>query len=457
MPSTDRTASRRRLLEAVPAVAALGVAGCLNRPDADDGASPRTGSGPGGSTTTTDPSSQPQSAAGVRAWPQFGADARNTGHGDTVGPGAGAAAVDWRHDAGTPTMNSSPVVADDTVYALGTGDPGYVHAVDAASGDRRWTFEPAGYASAAPALDDDTLYLGTWGKAFHAIDAETGEQRWRADVGHRFNASSPTVVDGTVYVGTIGDGPLVVSGDDDAEFEAGAVLALDADNGAERWRYDEFGAKENVESSPAVVDGVVYVCAEGVLYALDADTGDVVWTVDRSTGLRESPAVVDGVVYSAGRTDAGDTCLQAVDATNGDVRWTTMLDDQNFKTSPAVADGTAYVAASSQRICTRDECNGVTRGQLYAIDATTGDRAWTVDITTDTRSSPAVADGIVYVGCRDGLSAVTTDGEHAWRVNFESDREDGPYVQSSPAVADGRVYVGASDGRLRAIHEPDGA
>jgi outer membrane protein assembly factor BamB len=164
-------------------------------------------------------------------------------------------------------MNTSPVIGDGTVFVPGSGDPGVIHAVDIESGDKRWEFEPAGYASSAPALIDDTLYVGTWGKQFYVIDIATGE----------------------------------------------------------------------------------------------------------------------------------------------------------------------------------------TRGQLYALDAATGDRDWTAPIKTDTRSSPAVVDDVIYVGCRDGISAVTTAGENAWRVSFESSRKDPPYVKSSPAVADGHVCIGASDGRLRAI------
>ena len=66
---------------------------------------------------------------------------------------------------------------------------------------------------------------------------------------HRFGPSSPAVVDGTVYVGTIGDGPLVVSGpEDEEEFEACALLALDAATGDEQWRYDDFSEKDRISS-----------------------------------------------------------------------------------------------------------------------------------------------------------------------------------------------------------------
>jgi outer membrane protein assembly factor BamB len=363
-------------------------------------------------------------------------------------------------------MNTSPVVSDGIVFVPGSGDPGLIHAIDIESGNRRWEFEPAGYASSAPALTHDTLYVGTWGKQFYAIDVATGETRWRQEIGHRFGSSSPVVADGTVYVGTNGDGPLVVSGPEDEEdFEACAFLALDADTGELQWQYREFGEKENINSSPAVAGGRVYFGGESAVYALDTDTGEEVWTRNISTHPDSSPAVVGGVVYYGAPIEGdSETPAQvwALDAASGETLWTAGIDDVSLRTSPAVADGTVYVAASSRRVCYgagggESECSGVTRGQLYALDAATGDRDWTAQIKTDTRSSPAVADGVIYIGCRDGISAVTTAGENAWRVSFESSREDPPYVKSSPAVADGHVFIGASDGRLRAIRSATSA
>lgn len=455
VPRTN-AATRREFLETTAGVAAVTLAGCLGTPPSADPersptAPPETGES-GSETTPPDDS-----------WPQFGADPRNTGYApDGTGPGRGEPALAWRYDGGTPTMNTSPVVSEGTVYAPGSGDPGLIHAVDVESGDRVWQFEPEGYASSAPALADGTLYLGTWGKRFYAIDAATGEEVWNNEVGHRFGSSSPVVADGTVYVGTYGDGPLVVSGpEDEAEFEACAFLALDAATGEIVWQYRAFGEKDDIRSSPAVDSGRVYFGGESAVYALDSETGDEVWTRTLSTHSDSSPAVADGVVYYGAPVRGGSGSetparVWALDASSGETLWTAGVDDESLRTSPAIADGTVYVAASSTRVCYgagggESECSGVTRGRLYALDATSGEELWTADIETDTRSSPAVADGLVYVGCHDGLSAVTTDGENAWRMAFESDRDDAPYVKSSPALAEGHVFVGASDGRLRAV------
>lgn len=453
--SHSAPSNRRDFLQTSIGVVTVALSGCISQPRAS---TPVPSDGEASQLNRDEPPTQ-RTLSG--AWPQFGANPRNTGYApDVSGPGSAEPQLAWRYDAGTPTMNTSPVIGDGTVFVPGSGDPGLIHAVDIESGDKRWEFEPAGYASSAPALVNDTIYVGTWGKQFYAIDAATGEIRWHQEIGHRFGSSSPVVADGTVYVGTNGDGPLVVSGpEDDEDFEACAFLALDADTGEIQWQYREFGEKENIDSSPAVAGDRVYFGGESAVYALDTDTGEESWTRNISTHPDSSPAVVDGVVYYGAPIDGdSETPAQvwALNAASGETLWTAGIDDVSLRTSPAVADGTVYVAASSQRVCYgagggESECSGVTRGQLYALDAATGDRDWTAPIKTDTRSSPAVADGVIYVGCRDGISAVTTAGESAWRVSFESSREDPPYVKSSPAVADGHVFIGTSDGRLRAI------
>jgi hypothetical protein len=91
----------------------------------------------------------------------------------------------------------------------------------------------------------------------------------------------------------------------------GTLYALDASNGNVIWRYtvpraelqigsNELGSNNNdLESSPAVANGVVYVSSNnGTLYALNATNGYQLWNYPTDGGLWSSPAVVDGVVYS---------------------------------------------------------------------------------------------------------------------------------------------------------------
>jgi eukaryotic-like serine/threonine-protein kinase len=84
---------------------------------------------------------------------------------------------------------------------------------------------------------------------------------------------------------------------------------------------------------------------------------------------------------------------------------------------------------------------------VYALKAETGTLKWRYTTGSGTGSSPAVANGVVYVGSGDynvyALNART--GAKLWTYAT------GSYVWSSPAVVNGMVYVGSGDGKVYAF------
>jgi eukaryotic-like serine/threonine-protein kinase len=126
-------------------------------------------------------------------------------------------------------------------------------------------------------------------------------------------------------------------------------------------------------------------------------------------------------------------------------------------TSPAVADGVVYIASLD--------------GHLYAIDQQTGKEKWNFKSSMPIASSPAVVGGALYfVSSRGGLVSLDlATGKPKWVFGTEYERKFEaknlhgylPTVQSvpdawdifmsSPAVANGKVYFGSSDGNVYAI------
>jgi outer membrane protein assembly factor BamB len=86
---------------------------------------------------------------------------------------------------------------------------------------------------------------------------------------------------------------------------------------------------------------------------------------------------------------------------------------------------------------------------VYALDASSGELRWRYLTGGRVTSSPAVADGVVYVGSHDNYvyALDASSGELRWRY------QTGHNV-SSPAVAGGVVYVGSHDDYLYAITIP---
>lgn len=377
-------------------------------------------------------------------WPSAGYDATNTGFRPSgSGPGADAS-VAWRASLGTPTGYASPTVAEGTVYAVGTGNPGGIRAFDAATGDQVWHADTREYATGAPTVANGTVYVGGWGQRFYAVDAADGSEVWTAETGHYVGGSAPTVVDGAVYVGTNGYGPLVTSGDDEDAFEPCAVIAFDAESGDERWRYDGFGRKEQIDGAPAVADGRVFVGSdERGVTAVDAATGEREWRASVGSVLT-APAVRDGTVYAAVH---GSQAVVALDAETGEREWTTSVPGSNKKGSPAVTEDAVFVLGTRMVGCF-DDCEDAppSKGFLHALDLDTGEVRWTHETKPGTHSSPAVVGDRIYFAASGAVECVTTAGERVFRVPLPEDN-----VQSSPAVGDGRLFLNGPEGRLFAL------
>jgi outer membrane protein assembly factor BamB len=78
-------------------------------------------------------------------------------------------------------------------------------------------------------------------------------------------------------------------------------------------------------------------------------------------------------------------------------------------------------------------------GTIYALDVWAGVPRWTAN-PGESRSAPAVANGIVYVAMRDGR-LIAYD---AWAGSDLTTLE--LKATSSPAVADGLVVIGTAQG-----------
>ena len=125
--------------------------------------------------------------------------------------------------------------------------------------------------------------------------------------------------------------------------------------------------------------------------------------------------------------------------------------------SPAVAEGVVYVGSAD--------------GNLYAIDQETGTQKWKFETGEPVVSSPEVANGLVhFLGSDGALYAVATaTGTPKWRFatggehRFEAKNLHGmtpaaetmpdpmDHFLSSPAIANGVVYFGSSDGKVYAV------
>jgi outer membrane protein assembly factor BamB len=290
------------------------------------------------------------------------------------------------------------------------------------------------------------IACASWSKFRHDLNntgytSEVGPKTnlvaWEFDTGGAVT-SSPAVVDGVVYVGS----------------NDTYVYALDASTGDEIWSYQiggQFGWN-GTYSSPAVTNGVVYIGANDFnIYALNATTGDKIWNFTVFGYVYSSPAVVDGVVYVGGT----DSFVYALNATTESLTWEERLIwattvglynttegwvIHGITSSPAVVDGVVYIGSAAN--------NTDFTGNVTALDADTGDIIWMYPLESGVKgvwfSAPAVVDGIVYIGTYAGwvlaLNSTTEPLTPAERRlwGFKATN----VVATSPAVAYGMVYMG---------------
>jgi outer membrane protein assembly factor BamB len=295
----------------------------------------------------------------------------------------------------------------------------------------------------APALvEGQPMFRG--GAAHPGVYADAGPRqlprvKWKFQTGDRI-VSSPVYRDGTIYFGS----------------DDGNVYALAATDGRQLWKRTTGGP---VSATPAVSGDMLYVGSyDGKLYALDARTGAPRWKFStqgerrfEAPGLHgmqpktqtiadpfdvylSSPVVAGGSVYFG----SGDGNLYALDAASGQLKWKFHTGDV-VHASPAYADGVVFV--------------GSWDSYFYAVDAATGAEKWRFHGGEDPafhnqvgfQSSPAVVDGVVYTGCRDSnLYALdVATGKEKWRFNAA-----GSWIITSPAVVGGKVVAATSDSSL---------
>ena len=197
-----------------------------------------------------------------------------------------------------------------------------------------------------------------------------------------------------------------------------ACYALKASTGATLWSYRTGDCAD--PRPPWRMGWCISVAYDDNVYALNASTGALLWSYTTGEQVVSSPAVANGVVY----VGSDDNNVYALNATTGALLW-----------SYTTGGGPSLFLARRGEwggLCRREDDN------VYALNASTGAPLWSYATGNSVQSSPAVANGVVYVGSNDdnvyALNAST--GALLWSYTT------GGRVYSSPAVANGVVYVG---------------
>ncbi|RKU09487.1 hypothetical protein C6503_21255 [Candidatus Poribacteria bacterium] len=223
------------------------------------------------------------------------------------------------------------------------------------------------------------------------------------------------------------------------------------------WKFKTGGP---LYASPVIANGILYIgSTDGKLYALDAKQWGIKWVFDAGDAIRYSAAVLGDRVYFSARNNK----VYALNAKTGEKLWE--FKSKNWMDAPpVVADNKVYVGAFRSTIYVlnartgtlesrRDKTiqirgidygcvNGVFRPVSPEHDA----KLWRGQ-TAGSESYPATANGIVYIGARDGqLHAFDMASKtQTWAYQL------GGFVEAAPAISDGILYAASGDGSVYAF------
>ena len=335
-------------------------------------------------------------------------------------------------------ITADPIVAEGIVFTL---DSLSVLTATSTAGSRLWSrdltpsFERAGDADGGGiAYGDGVVFVSTGYGVLHALDPKSGSALWKQELKGSGNGR-PSYFDGVVYL---------VSQDS-------VAWAIEAATGRIRWQLDHLSDVNNMSGStgPAISEKlVVFGFGAGDLQAAFRGGGLTLWNATLAGGRSgRAVATIDDIATSP--VISGSTVFAA----NSSGRIAAMHLDSGARlwTAPYGARSPLWPAGGSLFFV-----NDL--GQLMRLDATDGSKVWSVDlpgfVSLRQRKSkdvvphhgPVLAGGRLLLASGDGLLRQFAPETGAERSAIRL----GSGATANPIVADGILYVLCRDGKLRA-------
>ena len=325
----------------------------------------------------------------------------------------------WTYSTGS-AIASSPAISSSlgAVYLGCTDSNVYAFTL---SGTLLWKYKTGAAVLSSPAVGSDgTVYIGSNDTYAYALTS-SGKLKWKFETNDAIYCKPVIGSDGTIFMGSTD----------------GYMYAIAPSTGTQKWQFD---AGDPIYFSPTIGStGVVYFSnAYGLVYALSASNGKVIWQYDTKSDILSSPVVGPGEIIYIG-TFSG--YLYVFSSTGSASRYHVGPAQSSELYSPALsADGKTLYIGQYSAVSSYGS-------HLYAFNTTRRSFTWKFAIGNETYFAPTIGpDGSIYFGCYDSyVYALKPDGTLKW--SFLT----GDIVQSSPAVYNGVVYVGSADGVFYAL------
>lgn len=191
-----------------------------------------------------------------------------------------------------------------------------------------------------------------------------------------------------------------------------------------------FNMESPIHSSPAIYKDHIYIVSEnGILKAIDMETGEEEWDLDLESPTNSSPIVHKNKLY-IGCEDG----LKAVNINSHKVSWE--YDCDNVASTPFYYEDVIYFGSDN--------------GHLYGLNDD-GKVEFNKKLSGELKTSPIVVDDTIYIASTDAkIYSIGTDKSKNWEFTA------GDEILSSPGYVNETVIFGSSDGNVYCLNESDG-
>lgn len=308
------------------------------------------------------------------------------------------------------------------------------------TGSKTMTFSN-GPIDSTPAVVHGRIYFSTGGVYnWSRMIYDEQPQLWSVPVSRYNNGAGAYYNTTTTAAGwqvsspAVGAGMVVIGTSD------GKVMAFTIDELKPLWNYSIGASATGVTASPVIFQDVIYIAGgNGLLYGLSTD-GKMLWNLSLGgPAYMSTPAISNGRLFVG--SDAGVlTCA----ALNGTFLWNFTAGGK-IRSSPAVSGGRVFFENTIYDGFT------ATGSTLFSLVASNGTLDWNRTIPAST-SSPAIADGRLFLGTNTGVMAHDLQGNLLW-----THATPGP-IQASPTVGGDTVIVAENspNGTIRILSAVDG-
>jgi outer membrane protein assembly factor BamB len=337
----------------------------------------------------------------------------------------------WSIDTGDGVLSTFAVGAGNVYFVKGAPFEAHLRAVDAGSGQLRWSHpvestDPPAYANGIVYKQSVNHMGDTW---LYGIDAATGSDLFKSPFGAQYFAYlAPTVFAGHVYM---------------AGGQFGGMYSFDAVNGKQDWfavvpQFDQWTPAVDERYAYAFTGSGIQTIQPGNLTIIDRVSGETRAVVidpgfDFYNYSMESAVVLgalnNAIVTTGGRDGPGR--VVCFDLENLSIRWATT---GPYYGQPSLANGTVYVSY---------------HGGVAALSEATGEQLWDWSMPDENLFYPVplvVSDSLLFAGSLNNTYAIDLQThETVWTYP----------LAGRFALSDGSLYISGLHGVIAAITLPE--